>query len=120
MAKKKTMKEALISFTTLKLAKEKEIDFWKERFGPMRSMTMSMHANTYYCYVTQALLQRYLREKFHINIAINAVGETKYNWIVQSWSTGTQLYSYGEGGLDLSYEEALEKGLQEALNLIKN
>lgn len=73
-----------------------------------------------YSAISQSLLQKWLREKYHLHIHIADLGFEMWSFmIVKLHIDGTQ----GKGG-DLgkknykTYEEALEIGLQEALKLI--
>lgn len=112
------MKEQLITFETAKLAKEKGfrllVDFESS-------------------YPTQSLLQKWLREKHNIDVVIsperysngvnylvqaqkwdlNADPEVNLNFVIKGscWYNDNHEYP--------TYEEALEKGLQEALKLIE-
>ena len=61
---------------------------------------------------TQSLLQKWLREVHDIHVVI--VGSPKYSPCVMLDGT-----NYWRQDDELSYEEALEMGLQQALNLIK-
>lgn len=126
MGKIKVMKEDYISFTVLKLAKEVGIDFWKEKMGPLMSMSSSLHKNTYYCYSTQALLQRLLRERYNIHIEPQYSRTEKgdgFEWwfyLYPKLYGGRIKYFPGDDipeGLD--YEGALDEGLKAALTLLK-
>ena len=129
------MKEQLISFETAKLAKEKGFNIpsnkmyaiGKDKYMltsnrvPLKNVT---HAPT------QSLLQKWLREEHHIDITV-----------IINWIDGNRIYYVGlsyinsENEIDIwfsidgtknkskieykTYEEALEVGLQEAVNTIK-
>ena len=112
------MKEQLISFETAKLAKEKGFE--------VKCSTYKIHlpySKENPCYIpTQSLLQKWLREEHNLHISVdNNNYEIKNMWcydihklpygLLRLWKRGEKTYS--------SYEEALEKGLQEALKLIK-
>ena len=119
------MKETLISFETAKLAKKKGFGWFgfgeceKFYYPPTKELTRN-HRGENYPAPTQSLLQKWLREVHEIHININTfyfedLGKYGYEvediihkegWVVMSNTAGT-------------YEEALEKGLQKALKLIK-
>lgn len=128
------MNDTLISFETAKLAKEKGFDLGvayffdeetKELDHDLKEISKGWDCRNFnnmegfISTPTQALLQKWLREKFNIDLHIS------------SWDTGTwhytikkvhgDIYSLGytnRGSFD-SYEEALEIGLQSALKLVK-
>lgn len=111
------MKEELVSYKTVKLAQKKGIDFRSKEFS--QSANKTNKAGIYHSYVTQSLLQKYLREKHKINVtscyceyAIKSCNS--WNFTLDN-PTGRQYWQ----GNSKTYEEALEKGLQEALKLIK-
>lgn len=108
------MKEQLISFDTAKLANNKGFLQWTEKRYNKKgtfndSKTWSISAPT------QSLLQKWLRETHNIHLYIIPTGfKLSKRFIPQFRFSG---YEYKD--LDFkTYEEALEKGLQEALNLI--
>lgn len=83
-------------------------------------------------YCSQTSLQRWLREVHQIEVRVT--GEyyiDGVNWNVQAlkWNLSAKFedtdfieegsFSYGDNGEYPTYEEALEKGLQEALKLVK-
>jgi hypothetical protein len=130
------MKDKLISFKTAKLAKEKgfdeecgdffEIDNESNILSSSHGLAVIKRNNIkhFISAPTQSLLQKWLREKYHIVVQPMFIGGlTKatswYDFIYYSNLTD------GEDDkkiVDLkykTYEEALEKGLQEALKLIK-
>jgi hypothetical protein len=119
------MKEQLITLETAKLAKEKGFDIavqhfydkegnldicgydnWNKGFGEACSCS------------SQSLLQKWLREKYNMHLLIKAPVLTK-QWECHietpfRFTHPTHYYQIGN-----SYEEALEKGLYEALKLIE-
>lgn len=136
------MKEQLISFETAKLAKEKGFDLLvqgyyykhskskKETLVTKEPSSLDYHlpwcnysawrGKARYSAPTQSLLQKWLREKH------NCVVFTK-PWIGANFGVCTDTfysiiylknYRQGETELEDTYEEALKKGLQEALKLI--
>jgi hypothetical protein len=129
------MEEQLISLDTAKLAKEKGFDEPSRKGYMLNGETDSFcfnetrknstlnkdkyERNDFVCVApTQSLLQKWLREVHNIDILVDSVGGVKgYYYCIQDIKTGDKLI---EWNYDYSiYEEALEKGLQEALKLIK-
>ena len=135
------MKEQLISFETAKLANEKGFEqnpyYIEKCYAPIYTdgsdiIVMNSLKNPVYNIAvapTQALLQKWLREKYKIFVdcshsRINDDGEvTLYQTQITSVSTvETYNFKHHKESIDCygeTYEEALEKGLQEALKLIK-
>lgn len=128
------MEEIIISFETAKIAKEKGFD-WCVLFGykPDGSRVDYDIEGGYYDYnqldqeklsaPTQALLQRWLREVHNIHVSAFPVMKNRYFYSISTILDfnlkkikGSPYYSKEA---KLSYEEALEKGLQESLKLIK-
>ena len=118
------MENQLITFETAKLANEKEFNISQD-CGYESNGTYFDNSQDYdgckfgYCkeiYLapTQSLLQRWLREEYNIHITINCK-RTDLSldgfWYVMK-SQESKMFN--------TYEEALEKGLYEALKLIKN
>ena len=140
------MKNELIKFETAKLAKEKGFDeecdyIWEDDIelqklnyyngggsGVITNSTLKDDADTQdaICTVpTQSLLQRWLREVYKINVSTDPVyQETKKHIDTGIWFSNVETLTgrgLSHGGGDFkTYEEALEKGLQEALKLIKS
>ena len=92
------MKEQLISSETVKMIKNEKFDK-----------------------LTQSLLQKWLREEHNIHIGVELIED---GWIVQIFNiefqkteADVEFDEYYSGYK--TYEEALEKGLQESLKLIK-
>lgn len=142
------MKEQLISFETAKLAKEKGFDIPTKYHYPSNNLDFSlqdiclitnwnnfsdMSGDTdYQSAPTQSLLQKWLREKhkLFINIAIFKRDDTEpieYDFAITDLNNPYDIndceifledYSVLEGRNFKTYEEALEKGLFEALKLI--
>ncbi|MGK2861904.1 MAG: hypothetical protein ACSLE0_08220 [Chitinophagaceae bacterium] len=131
------MKEQLITLETAILAKEKGFDWTDDNTicgGYVKNGKVingkKLKPNEWKdCIVftpTQSLLQKWLREKHNIHI------EPQYSFKYKSSEIEWWFYIYpkiGGGGRikyfpqeigeNLSYEKALEKGLEEALKLIK-
>lgn len=124
------MREELITFETAKLAKEKGFN-WVSYFFEDNEIYYE-----YLCYEdceidvnrvilcpTQSLLQKWLREEHNIHIYVETYNNGILDFVpyvgipknrIMSFKTIEQDKTY------LTYEEALEKGLQEALKLIEN
>jgi len=130
------MKDQLIEFETAKLAKEKgfNIPVDKIRCGYNRDKevhTSSMEGrfvdwnskklDNAYSAPTQSLLQKWLREEkqciLYCEITMSDY-ENNYWEFVILYEKNDIDYSTGSSKVYKNYEEALEKGLQEALKLI--
>ena len=119
------MKEQLVSFDTAKLAKEKGFDWnvdscygaWSAiLYSKMTHDNSDDEENIHLSAPTQALLQKWIYKKFGYWVDVHRVG-TKFRAGIECMSTANSIWSN-----DIDYnepEEALEKGLQEALKLIK-
>jgi hypothetical protein len=121
------MTEQLISFETAVLAKEKGFD-WntsikfqpKLSFSSWKDFKWSMSAPRI-LRPTQSLLQKWLREKHDIHVEVNAEGLMSFKvstFIMGDKSKEIVYPNYYNPETLNTYEEALEKGLQEALKLI--
>ena len=120
------MKEQLISFETAKLAKEKGFDievnqYFKEAF-PENLMNHNVNCN-FNKYIelccsapTQSLLQKWLREIFGYEVLLDIDLNLDYFVCIKHRDKGLLFESKNTFK---TYEEALEKGLQESLKLIK-
>lgn len=125
------MKEKLIEFETAKLAKERGFDWEVEKMFSGLKLTEntslrfdwnSQNNIDFISVPTQSLLQKWLRdvhgiyvESYH-DLTANGKGIQYYtNWgFIKDHAGG----GYDEYNDWRTYEEALEKGLQEALKLI--
>lgn len=120
------MKEQLITFKTAKLAKEKGLNFSSDNIVYNDSgrkcvvdYDTSVITEDIPC-VSQSILQKWLREIHNIHVWLEPLGfKMEYDVYVNhadDWKKGEENTCVGE---DFNtYEEALEKGLQEALTLI--
>ena len=111
------MKDQLISFETAKLAKEKSFNEKTPEYYNSQTKVTSTSYNEIPA-PTQSLLQKWLREKHDIFVSVEEgrnpsnyypvmrAGKTEHNWKYMPTHWGD------------TYEEALEKGLVEALNLL--
>lgn len=134
------MEDTIITYNTAKLAKEKgfdESDLYNRWVFCEIKDSMFYHLpvqhrnddsyNKGYLYraVTQSLLQKYLREVHKIQIVIEPMAnETDYKFHVfitylQCIKSICDFIKNKQKPIYGSYEEALEKALQEALKLIK-
>lgn len=119
------MKEQLILFETAKLAKEKgfkeecssHIDEFNDNEGHRHIITNHVHAG--YRQPTQSLLQKWLREKHNVDIIIYVLTKGMDN-VWSGYMVALIYYCKIQKSFSKfkTYEEALEKGLKEALNLI--
>ena len=124
------MEEQLITFGTAKLAKEKGFDVELHLYysvsvnsGDIISSDNIHKANLnlyddVWSRPTQSLLQKWLREEYIIDINITRVG-SDFPYYLQITQYGNKCDILGFDEYFIIYEEALEKGLQEALKLIK-
>lgn len=132
------MKDQLIEFETAKLAKEKGFDELimtlyvcdptvrlakANNSGRTNSNYIERENYLVYSAPTQSILQRWLRENHNLYIDIHS-GHYAWNNKVSFYTSIKNIYKgkdkhYKYRTKDVStYEEALEKGLQEALNLM--
>lgn len=134
------MEDTLISFQVAKLAKEKGFDvpcYWycsykrkvpthKQNFypdiGTGKLENFNEDKGSFYekfSLPTQSLLQKWLRDEYNIHIVVNFANKTQWFYdIKQIGLTSGKEYLYKSNYDFLTFEEALEKGLQEALKLI--
>lgn len=135
--------EQLITFDTAKLAKEKGLRIGSLNYyngnGDLVTINKNYSPDHYhknsdmqrfrYEAPTQSLLQKWLREKFFIYVRVDTIHkESYYEWVhmFKRKRDGfkedfIKSYIKEERTNFKTYEEALEKGLQEALKLrIKN
>ena len=127
------MKEELVSFETAKLLKEKGFDeVWCNHIYCIGYNTIPEDNELLECdwrnnvkgqfhlalAPTQSLAQKWLREKhsIHVELYRNASG---WGWILTTTNTGSTLLEINNDIFFDTYEEALEEGLKESLNLIE-
>ena len=126
------MEEQLISFETAKLAKEKEFNISGINIYENKELLCNVEFKNWnngtLCILasTQSLLQKWLREKHNFNIHVYAKRvnhNIKWKYNIQPLQIiGNQsclALDWDSEKLYLSYEKALEIGLQKALKLIK-
>ena len=125
------MEDQLISFETAKLAREKGfMEFTNKVFNENGKqyifnnglLSGSLRFNA----PTQSLLQKWLREKHNIQLCLQPIyGGNKIEGKQTGWLCYTPYNDEKFNNLpsislsEYSYEEALEKGLQQALKLIR-
>lgn len=93
----------------VKLAEEKEYN----KFHPLWFENNIIEPKSWF--MELCLLQKWIRDTHNIHISINSLGQCNYHLLV-----GFVGNILTKGNNYSTYEEALEKGLQEALNLIPN
>jgi hypothetical protein len=130
--KMKEMKEQLIEFKTAILAKEKGLPQNIHYFSDYDSRPPYYGINNELCKgdekrfgtcrtISQSLLQQWLRENYnyHFICEIGIENEDLKNPYFKYRMHNPEIGSSTIGGVTDTYEEALEKGLIEALKLIK-
>lgn len=128
------MKDELVSFETAKLAKEKGFNIEQAEFGlghryydsnsEIRYGSIKEYDDSiYYPAPTQSLLQRWLRETQHLHIVPIFIHQENddidYHISIIDYREGRTRMRNAGFNKRWTYEQALEKGLIEALNLIK-
>ena len=109
------MEDTLITFETAKLAKEKGFEFkvvWEYILGFKNN-----HERDKYL-PTQSLLQKWLREKHNIIVLVDYEGIDGYYYKYYYYINEVKKYNASDKNY-ITFEEAYEIGLQEALKLIK-
>ena len=134
------MQDQLVSFKVAKLAKEKGFDnihvdvYYHINKGYTLGYAMcisEVNKQTYGCLLapTQSLLQKWLRDKHEIHIFVIPCEPSSYSkykdlsvvWIYDIYKPLLVEYGHSNKGDNLlSYEQALDEGLYEALTLIKS
>ena len=129
------MKEQLVNFETAKLAKEKGFNHIKANcYGdnmcyqlPEGNLINAVKGNVKLGYIlapTQSLLQKWLREVHNIHIYVEPYWKEEDAKNINVKPEYCAWYIHGQIDIDevpefdKTYEEALEKGLQDALKLI--
>jgi len=121
------MREERINFETAKLARERgfNIPCQAEYFSKVKSeysitiSTQNWNSDLYpncYSAPTQSLLQKWLREEHNLKIGVNTPFNGSKDYQV---SFPVNKIDWYNSDYYRTYEQALEKGLQEALKLIK-
>jgi hypothetical protein len=117
------MEEQIVKLETAKLAKEKGFNVKCENFYNRGSgyrlqndSIIRTGADVIYEAPTQSLLQKWLREKYNIHVEITWVDTLSNIYVYHISTTGNAIRP--DSQFYNSYEEALENGLLEGLNLI--
>lgn len=115
------MTEELVTLETAKMLIEKGFNECRNVVD-INNMSNDDLPKRYFLQPTQSIVQKWLREtkNLHIEIYCNACG---YGYIIVKANNGTWMKADdskgpNDGGKWDTYEEALEAGLQEALELI--
>lgn len=113
------MEEQIVSFETAKLAKQMGFNEWCYYYydfnGKIDSNNSSITTNAKYCSApTQSLLEKWLREKHNLFISV-WFNDLTGKWWVDIYELPTMKIFYDSEIEFKTYEEALERGLQEAL-----
>ena len=114
------MQDKLISCETAKLAEEKGFKNKNYYFGYKddKLVVKDQYPNTIKAY-TQSLLQKWLREKHNIDVLIKYDSPVRPKYPIRyTFYIYTTLDWYSQHTY-ITFEEALEAGLYEALKLIK-
>jgi hypothetical protein len=101
------MEDQIITHKTAKLVKEIGFIYYKcilDKWLRINSFS-----------ITQTKLQRYLREVRHIYV-FSVKFDDSYNWRVDDDSSNL---AYSQGNRYKTYEDALEIGLQKAMEILK-
>ena len=117
------MREELITFETAELASELgfTIGFGngKKYYYPQSEELTENHRGNNYPAPTQSLLQKWLREKHKINIHVSEYTQNSYISFVSKRVSRTHVMKIdANSNTGYTYEEALEKALYRALNLV--
>ena len=121
------MQEQLISLKTAKLAKEKGfnialLDQYYENGKITQDITKGekLRGGDFYAVNNQSLLQKWLRDDEKIMVYAVPNGKDNEDFVVWDYMIWNNINGTRTDGklVNKTYEEALEKGLQEALKLI--
>lgn len=124
------MQEELITFETAKLAKEKEFNEISETMYVVNEHSVREQSSgkpywkgeTTIYRPTQSVLAKWLREVHNIDVEVDGIRvlhRKTEGYVATVYSEKKVLFNWNTGKMHNSYEEALERGLQEALNLIE-
>lgn len=126
------MKEQLITFETAILAKKKKFpmiystpnrvyDYGQVKTNAFSNYSAYDHGDRFYPAPTQSLLQKWLREIHMIRVYPTHGANGTFNYEIYLWDNPNDIGKWSRVGNISSvnsYEEALERGLQEALKMI--
>jgi hypothetical protein len=124
------MEDVLVSFATAKLAKEKGFNLLVLKYydgsymiatqakNPFDIKNYNLHnGSTFYSAPTQSLLAKWLRDVHNLSVEV-CVGENKWEYSIYTIKGFEHMIL--SGIICTVYEEALEAGLSNALQLLKN
>ena len=114
------MEEQLISLKTAKLAKKKGLTYEDigQSFRSNGDFTYGRNDEHFFPAPTQSILQKWLREIHKIYIMVEPLFKQNEDLNFYGWRGCKNVYPSTIGGIGNTYEEALEKGLQDGLKLI--
>ena len=133
------MYEEVIKLETAKLARDKGFKvpcdgryFWDHKWqlslkGAVKCSNdsdMKDRSNVSYCAPTQSLIQKWLRDEHRIYVTVSSIEDGENILFDYSIKQKAQIFGYSEIKTKLqefkTYDEALESGIEKALNLIKS
>jgi len=122
------MNDQLISFETAKLAKERGFDYniyggytdYNEDGDLLDEVDERWYKQILYPAPTQSLLQKWLRDEHKIHISILPVNYLRTNVFRFVAQIETMKYLDRTKAKHKTYEEAMDKALEEGLKLIEN
>lgn len=133
------MRDDVILFETAKLARDKGFKvpcdgryFWDHKWqlslkGAAKCSNdsdMKDRSNVSYCAPTQSLIQKWLRDEHRIYVTVSSIEDGENILFDYSIKQKAQIFGYSEIKTKLqefkTYDEALESGIEKALNLIKS
>ena len=133
------MRHDVILFETAKLARDKGFKvpcdgryFWDHKWqlslkGAVKCSNdsdMKDRSNVSYCAPTQSLIQKWLRDEHRIYITVSSIEDGENILFDYSIKQKAQIFGFSEIKTKLqefkTYDEALESGIEKALNLIKS
>jgi hypothetical protein len=116
--------EELIKFETARKAKDKKFDILCEHDSGIQENNQNgfrdwnKEYKNSYSRPTQSVLAKWLRENHNIDVFLDSVGgRSGYYYVLQYVDSGNQIKT---GDTYHIFEEAYEKGLFEALNLLED
>ena len=133
------MRDDVILLETAKLARDKGFKvpcdgryFWDHKWqlslkGAVKCSNdsdMKDRSNVSYCAPTQSLIQKWLRDEHRIYVTVSSIEDGENILFDYSIKQKAQIFGYSEIKTKLqefkTYDEALESGIEKALNLIKS
>ena len=133
------MRDDVILFETAKLARDKGFKvpcdgryYWEHKWqlslmGTVKctnNSDLKDRAKVSYCAPTQSLIQKWLRDEHRIYVTVSSIEDGEVILFDYSIKQKSQIFGFSEILTKLeefkTYEEALEVGIEKALNLIKS